>query len=301
MEKRRETNVQHRTAAVAALEAYTTSEVCAQYKVKRRTLYKWKKQWEDHGTLESRPRTGRPRKLTTSDEERLLALFHETPTLTNREIGRIMGIGKSTVSDYLKRTNNNPTNDPTTEDIMDGGTTTNTISFICKDMTMEEINLVRRELEPLSFTSAFHVEIVPLPSSQPLSQPLSQPNPQDTSSSSSSSTRTHYSEEYRLEAVLATQEYPLTEVAEKYNVSQRTLCEWRKRWEETKSLKSKKIPGRPPNLTKQQQDHLLHLFEEHPYMTNEEAAQALGHTIQSSSVSNYLNRHGRRRKGKERI
>ena len=172
--------------------------------------------------IENRPKFGRARKLTASDEERLLALFHENPTLTNEEAARAMGIGKSTVSDYLKR--------------------------------------AKFQRPPAAGTNRDN--------------------------------RLHYSEEYRLEAVLATQcSSSLNEVADKYKIPSRTLYEWRKRWNETQSLKSKKGPGRPPNLTEEERTQLMGLFHHNPTMTNEEAARTMGNKIKSSSVSNYIYRN----------
>ena len=55
--------VQFRIAAVRALRYYTTNEVCAQYKIKPRTLYNWKKTWLEYGSLAPRPIPGRPQKL----------------------------------------------------------------------------------------------------------------------------------------------------------------------------------------------------------------------------------------------
>jgi len=95
---------EYRMAAVHACRSFSASEVCFMYKVSRRTLFRWKRQWDETQTLKPKPITGRPPKLGENDQARLLCLFATNPNTTNTEASRFLGnIKPRTVSDYLKK------------------------------------------------------------------------------------------------------------------------------------------------------------------------------------------------------
>jgi transposase len=98
-------NLETRIAAVRALRTSTASEVCNTFRVNRRTLFRWKVQWEQTHDLLPRKKQGPDFKLTEAEQQHLLNEFKSNPGLTNQLAAALFDnrIKPRTVSDYLKR------------------------------------------------------------------------------------------------------------------------------------------------------------------------------------------------------
>ena len=83
---------EYRLAAVRSLRYHSTSEICSEYKISLRTLYRWKKKWEDTKSLERKPISGRPLKLNSSENNYLLGLYAEKPSITNDQVTHLVGV-----------------------------------------------------------------------------------------------------------------------------------------------------------------------------------------------------------------
>jgi transposase len=100
-------SIELRIAAVRASRILSASEVCNRFKIGRRTLFRWKKQWKDSHDLNPKKIPGCPQKLAKKEVEHMLQLYKETPSITNQQVVHAMQnkIKRSSVSNYRKRAN----------------------------------------------------------------------------------------------------------------------------------------------------------------------------------------------------
>lgn len=100
----------------------------------------------------------------------------------------------------------------------------------------------------------------------------------------------HRSIEIRLAAVRDFRNSPASEVCAKYRIHRSTLFRWKKKWDATKDLSDKLIPGRPQKLSDEEKYALLHLYDDTASITNLQVATAINFKISPRSVSNYRKR-----------
>lgn len=71
----------------------------------QRTVRRWLQRWRSEGTIDVRPRSGRPLQLSHQDQAKLLAFVLRNPTSTLREIKTTLEFTctRRTIDNFLKR------------------------------------------------------------------------------------------------------------------------------------------------------------------------------------------------------
>jgi transposase-like protein len=82
----------------------TAAEVCRNFKISRRTLFRWKACWEQTRGLQLVKKQTVPFKLNPEEPRNLLVEFDKRPGLTNSQAAALLDhrINHRTISDYLK-------------------------------------------------------------------------------------------------------------------------------------------------------------------------------------------------------
>ena len=107
-----ELSAEARAAIIQALEDnQSPSELAKKFRVNRSTIYDTKKRFQNHTTVKSRPRTGRPEKLSDTAKRYIDTLVRRNPSITLNELVASTpdDISKSTVRRVLKQGYHKPT------------------------------------------------------------------------------------------------------------------------------------------------------------------------------------------------
>ncbi|KAF7128242.1 hypothetical protein CNMCM5793_002784 [Aspergillus hiratsukae] len=85
------------------------TQLAKEFGVSRRTIYKTKERFQQHKTLKSRPRTGRPQKLSAAAKRYIYQIVRRSPSMSWKALVAYTpgGLSKSTIQRVLRRYNLN--------------------------------------------------------------------------------------------------------------------------------------------------------------------------------------------------
>jgi transposase-like protein len=83
------------------------TQLAKEFGVSRRTIYTTKERFQQHKTLESRPRTGRPQKLSAATKRYICQMVRRSPSMSWKALVAYTpgGLSKSTIQRVLRRYN----------------------------------------------------------------------------------------------------------------------------------------------------------------------------------------------------
>ena len=84
-------------------EGKPIASICEELDRDETTVRRWLNRWTEERLVDARPRTGRPKKISESEEAKMLCFLHTHQTATLREIKSAIGLTCSlrTIDDYL--------------------------------------------------------------------------------------------------------------------------------------------------------------------------------------------------------
>lgn len=111
------------------------------------------------------------------------------------------------------------------------------------------------------------------------------------------SSKKHHSEEFKLAALYAFRKgESIKSICIRNKITRATFYNWRKQWNESKSVKPQKKTCRKLILDQDSKQELIEFFNNHPTATNEDGSIHLNNRIKPRTVSGYLLRENFTRK-----